>query len=133
MLLLERTDKPGFWQSVTGSKDALDEPLLDTCRREVGEETGIAIGAPPVHADCLRDWNMRNVYDIYPEWRARYAPGVIQNIEHVFGLVVPSGQAVRLSPREHLRFEWLGWEAAAGRCTSPSNAAAIRRLPELHG
>ena len=133
VLLLDRADKPGFWQSVTGSKDALDEPLLETCRREVAEETGIEIGDAPVHADCLRDWHMRNVYDIYPEWQARYAPGVTRNTEHVFGLVVPRDQAIRLAPREHLRFEWLGWSAAADRCSSPSNAAAIRRLPQWRG
>ena len=61
VLLLERADRPGFWQSVTGSKDAPDEPLEETCRREVAEETGIRIGAAPVHTDCLRDWQMRNV------------------------------------------------------------------------
>ena len=133
VLLLDRADKPGFWQSVTGSKDTPDEPLIETCRREVAEETGIVIGRPPVHTDCLRDWHMRNVYDIYPEWRARYAPGVTRNTEHVFGLLVPRDQAIRLAPREHLRFEWLGWNAAAERCTSPSNAAAIRCLPQLHG
>ena len=133
VLLLERADMPGFWQSVTGSKDTPDEPLIETCRREVGEETGIGIGAAPVHADCLRDWHMRNVYDIHPDWQARYAPGVTRNTEHVFGLVVPAGLAIRLAPREHLRFEWLGWSAAAGRCRSPSNAAAIRCLPQLHG
>ena len=131
VLLMERADKPGFWQSVTGSKDTTDEPLVETCGREVEEETGITIGVPPVHADCLRDWHMRNVYDIYPEWRPRYAPGVTRNTEHVFGLLVPRGQAVRLAPREHLRFEWLGWQAAAERCASSSNAEAIRLLPQL--
>jgi dihydroneopterin triphosphate diphosphatase len=133
VLLLDRSDMPGFWQSVTGSKDDADEPLEETCRREVGEETGIAIGSRRVHADCLRDWNMRNVYDIYPVWQARYAPGVTRNTEHVFGLVVPRDIEICLSPREHLRFEWLAWEDAADRCASPSNAEAILHLPRLHG
>jgi dATP pyrophosphohydrolase len=133
VLLLERADMPGFWQSVTGSKDEPDEPLEETCRREVGEETGIAIGSPRVHAACLRDWQMRNVYEIYPQWRHRYAPGVTQNTEHVFGLVVPRDIEVRLAPREHLRFEWLDWRAAADRCTSPSNAEAVLHLQRLHG
>jgi len=141
VLLLERADRPGFWQSVTGSKDLLDEPLEETCRREVEEETGIAIvprgagkGALPgaaVPADALRDWNMRNVYDIYPTWRHRYAPGVIRNTEHVFSLRVSRDIPVRLSPPEHLRFEWLDWRAAADRCFSPSNAEAILHLPRL--
>ena len=133
VLLLERADMPGFWQSVTGSKDEIDEPLEETCRREVGEETGIAIGSSRVHANCLRDWQMRNVYEIYPQWRHRYAPGVTQNTEHVFGLLVPRDIEVRLAPREHLRFEWLDWRAAADQCFSPSNAEAILHLPRLHG
>ncbi|MDQ2927603.1 MAG: dihydroneopterin triphosphate diphosphatase [Pseudomonadota bacterium] len=133
VLLLERADAPNFWQSVTGSKDAVDEPLETTCRREVAEETGIDIGGPRVHANCLRDWGMRNVYEIYPQWRHRYAEGVTHNTEHVFGLLVPRDIEVGLAPREHLRFEWLGWEAAADRCFSPSNAEAILHLPRLHG
>ena len=133
VLLLERADMPGFWQSVTGSKDRADEPLAETCRREVGEETGIVVGSERVHADCLRDWQMRNVYDIYPHWQHRYAPGVTRNTEHVWGLVVPRDIEVRLAPREHLRFEWLSWQRAAERCTSPSNAEAVLHLPRLHG
>ena len=128
VLLLERADRPGSWQSVTGSKDRADEPLLETCHREVLEETGIAIGSPEVPADALHDAGRANVYDIYPEWRHRYAPGVTRNTEHVFGLRVPREVPVRLSPREHLRFEWLPLDAAAARCFSPSNAEAIRRL-----
>jgi dihydroneopterin triphosphate diphosphatase len=133
VLLLERADAPGFWQSVTGSKDEVDEPLGETCRREVAEETGIAIGGARVHADCLRDWQMRNVYDIYPQWQHRYAPGVMKNTEHVFGLLVPRDIEVRVAPREHLRFEWLDWRAAADQCFSPSNAEAILHLPHLLG
>ena len=131
VLLLERADRPGFWQSVTGSKDRVDEPLEETCRREVAEETGIVVAALPAHADCLRDWAMRNVYDIYPQWQHRYAPGVSQNTEHVFGLRVPRATPVRLAPREHLRFEWLDWRAAADKCFSPSNAEAILHLPRF--
>ena len=133
VLLLERADAPGFWQSVTGSKDDTDEPLEETCRREVAEETNIAIGSERVHADCLRDWQMRNVYEIYPQWRHRYAQGVTHNTEHVFGLVVPRDIEIGLAPREHVRFEWLDWHAAADRCFSPSNAEAILHLPRLHG
>jgi hypothetical protein len=48
VLLIERADKPGYWQSVTGSKDRIDEPLADTCVREVAEETGIRLVADPL-------------------------------------------------------------------------------------
>ena len=130
VLLIERADKPGFWQSVTGSKDAHDEPLIETCIREVQEETGIVVGSPEVPASALRDWQLRNVYEIYPVWRHRYAPGVTHNTEHVFGLRVPRGVAVTLSPREHLQHAWLPWHEAADRCFSPSNAEAILHLPQ---
>ena len=129
VLLLERADAPGYWQSVTGSKDTPGEPLVETCVREVAEETGIAIGSPAVPLDRLSDWRLANVYEIYPVWRHRYADGVTRNTEHVFGLEVDAGTAVRLAPREHLCFEWLEWRAAADRCFSPSNAEAILQLP----
>jgi dATP pyrophosphohydrolase len=128
VLLLERADHPGFWQSVTGSKDRLDEPLTETATREVAEETGIVIGSPGVPPASLRDWNLRNVYEIYPQWRHRYGPGVMHNTEHVFGLRVPRGTPVTLAPREHLRYQWLPWREAADQCFSPSNAEAILQL-----
>jgi dihydroneopterin triphosphate diphosphatase len=131
VLLIERADQPGFWQSVTGSKDAVDEPLVETAVREVFEETGIAIGSTTLPLNNLRDWRLSNVYDIYPVWQHRYAPGVTRNTEHVFGLQVPRDIAVTLSPREHLRHAWLPWREAADRCFSPSNAEAILQLPRF--
>jgi dATP pyrophosphohydrolase len=122
VLLIERADRPGYWQSVTGSLDREDEALPATARREVAEETGIAEGE-------LCDWGFSNVYEIYPVWRHRYAPGVTHNTEHVFGLTVPPQTPVTLSPREHLAWQWLPWREAAERCFSPSNAEAIRLLP----
>jgi dATP pyrophosphohydrolase len=129
VLLLERADAPDYWQSVTGSKATVAEPLVETCIREVAEETGIVIGSPEVPRDRLVDWQLANVYEIYPVWRHRYAAGVTRNTEHVFGLTVDAGTAVRVAPREHLRFVWLDWRAAADRCFSPSNAEAILQLP----
>ncbi|MGA0609840.1 dihydroneopterin triphosphate diphosphatase [Caldimonas sp. KR1-144] len=131
VLLIERADAPGYWQSVTGSKDSADEPLLETCVREVAEETGIAIGSAAVPLSGLRDWRLANVYEIYPRWRHRYAPGVTHNTEHVFGLRVPVGTPVTLNPREHLRHVWLPWREAADRCFSPSNAEAVLQLPRF--
>jgi len=131
VLLIERADHPGYWQSVTGSKDAVDEPLVTTAQREVLEETGIAIGSPTVPLERLRDWRLSNVYEIYPVWRHRYAPGVTRNTEHVFGLQVPRDVTIRLSPREHLRYQWLPWQAAADACFSPSNAEAVLQLPRF--
>lgn len=129
VLLIERADAPGYWQSVTGSKDAADEALVQTCVREVAEETGIAIGSELVPLANLLDWQLANVYEIYPRWRHRYAEGVTHNTEHVFGLRVPAGTPVTLNPREHLQHVWLPWREAADRCFSPSNAEAVLLLP----
>jgi len=123
VLLLERADAPGLWQSVTGSQEA-GETLEQTAVREVREETGL-----DARRFALTPWGIENRYAIYARWRHRYAPGVSHNTEHVFGLQLPAPQPVVLAPREHLRYEWLPWETAAERCFSPSNAAAIRRLP----
>jgi dATP pyrophosphohydrolase len=123
-LLLERADRPGFWQSVTGSQHE-GEALRATAVREVREETGIDAA---LHE--LREWNLQNVFEIYPVWRHRYAPGVTHNTEHVFGLRLAARVAVTLSPREHLRYEWLPWREAADRVFSWSNRRALLTLPE---
>jgi dATP pyrophosphohydrolase len=131
VLMIERAQQPGFWQSVTGSKDFEDEPWALTARREVQEETGITVGTSSVPEQALQDWALENIYEIYPIWRHRYAPGVTHNTERVFGLCVPEGTPVTLAPREHTRYEWLPWQAAADRCFSPSNAEAILQLPRF--
>lgn len=130
VLLIERAKQPGFWQSVTGSKDALDEPWQATAIREVQEETGIVVGSPAVPLAALSDWAVENVYEIYPVWRHRYAPGVTHNAERVFGLRVPRGTPITLAPREHTQYAWLPYQEAADRCFSPSNAEAILQLPQ---
>ena len=142
VLLIRRTGGTGetgedarteFWQSVTGSKDAVDEEFALTAHREVLEETGIDSRA----AGCvLRDWNLENVYSIYPQWLHRYEPGVRENRERIFSLEVPDmpeGTRVVLNPREHTAYEWWDWREAAKRCYSPSNSEAILWLPRFVG
>ena len=135
VLLIRRAEPdpaaPAFWQSVTGSKDHADESFEETAAREVREETGIDCSpASPLNAH-LRDWALENVYPIYPRWLHRYAPGVVFNTEHVFGLQVPEGTAVQLEPREHTAFQWLPYAQAAALCFSPSNAEACLLLPRF--
>ena len=122
VLLIERADRPGFWQSVTGSQDA-GETLEQTALRELYEETGIE-GA----RYGLIDWRRQTVFEIYPHWRHRYAPGVTHNTENVFSVEVPSSIDVRLAPQEHIAYAWLPWQEAAERVFSWSNAQAIREL-----
>jgi len=131
VLLINRADAANYWQSVTGSKDELSESLRETAVREVFEETGINCGPGTVLHAGLTDWGLENVYEIYPRWRHRYAPGVTRNTEHVFGLCVPEGTPVTLNPREHTAYQWLPWREAADICFSPSNAEAILMLPQF--
>jgi dATP pyrophosphohydrolase len=125
VLLIERADAPGYWQSVTGSQEP-GETLAATATRELFEETGI----DATRYGGVRDWRMSNVYEIYPRWRHRYARGVTHNTEHVFGLEVPEPIPVQLEPREHRAYTWLPYEEAAAKCFSWSNRDAILRLPE---
>jgi dATP pyrophosphohydrolase len=125
VLLIERADFADHWQSVTGSQEP-GEPLRATAVRELREETGIDARAWGV----LTDWELSNVYEIFPKWRHRYPPGTMHNTEHVFALEVPAQVPVTLNPREHLRFAWLPWREAAARCFSWSNRAAIEALPQ---
>ncbi len=135
VLLIKRADTDvgavDFWQSVTGSKDSIDEAFCQTAAREVLEETGIGCGAGSSLESGLLDWHLENVYDIYPRWQHRYAPGVTRNTEHLFGLQVPAGMSVTLNPQEHTAYQWLPWSEAAQRCYSPSNAEAILLLPRF--
>ncbi len=125
VLLIERADAPDYWQSVTGSQEP-GETLADTATRELREETGIDAAA----FGGVVDWHVANVYQIFPRWRYRYAPGTTHNTEHVFALEVPAPVPVRLDPREHLRHAWLPWREAAERCFSWSNRDAILLLPQ---
>jgi dihydroneopterin triphosphate diphosphatase len=124
VLLLERASRPGFWQSVTGSLERLEEPAREAARREVLEETGIE--AP---AERLVDWRVANAFEIYAHWRARFAPGTTHNTEHVFSLEVPARLEARLVPDKHPAQRWLPWREAAAACFSWSNRDAIRILP----
>ena len=124
VLLLERADYPGYWQSVTGSRDD-NETLWETAIREVAEETGL-------DATCyeLTDWQQQNVYEIYPKWIHRYPPGTTHNTEHVFGLLLPDQVEAVVAPREHLRYQWVPWDKAADKVFSPSNREAILEIPK---
>lgn len=125
VLLLERAARAGFWQSVTGSLERLDEPLAQAAAREVAEETGIDAGE-----GALTAWNMANTFEIYARWRHRFAPGVTHNTEHVFGLRLPRARPVKIAPEEHVAFAWMPWREAAARCFSWSNRDAIIMLGE---
>lgn len=122
VLLLERAAHPGFWQSVTGSQEG-EETLIATALRETAEETGLA-----AKDEDLVDWQLANRYQIFPEWRHRYPPGVTENTEHVFSLMLPLAAPVAVAPAEHLGYRWLPWREAARAVFSWSNRDAILML-----
>ena len=125
VLLLDRAARPGYWQSVTGSLDRYDEPTAQAAAREVREETGIDPAS-----GVLERWNAVNTFEIYAQWRHRFVPGAVHNVEHVFGLRLPRVTPVSLSAGEHTACAWLPWREAAERCFSWSNRDAIRMLGE---
>ncbi len=126
VLIMERTDKKGFWQSVTGSLEQGETPL-QTAIREVREETGLDASQYD-----LQDWHASNVYEIYPHWRHRYAPNITHNTEHLFGLCLPATLPVKLAPNEHVQYQWVDWREAAQRVFSWTNVDALKRLGEQH-
>jgi dATP pyrophosphohydrolase len=125
ILLIERAARPGYWQSVTGSIDRIDEPLDEAAQREVREETGI--DAAPRR---FVNWNLVRTFEIYPQWRNRFAPGTTHNDEHMFSLEVPAAVPVRLAPGEHTAWQWLPWTDAVEKCFSWTNRDAIRLLAQ---
>ena len=127
VLLIERADKAGFWQSVTGSIEIMDATLRDTAIREVMEETGLNASQYK-----LEDWQFAQKYEIYEHWRYRYAPGVTHNTEHVFGLELANMVDVKLASNEHVAYEWVDWREAAKRVFSWTNVEALRLLGERH-
>ena len=124
VLLIERADRPGYWQSVTGSQNEGETPA-QTAVRELYEETGLV-----ADQHQLTDWKQQNQYEIYAIWAHRYAPNVTHNTEHVFSLRVSARVPIKLTPREHLQYVWLPYKQAAEKCFSATNREAILALPK---
>jgi len=124
VLLMERTQPSGFWQSVTGSLEQNESPQ-QAASRELAEETGLIATPSDLHQQ------MR--YEIIAPWRSRYAPGDTHNTEHWFRLRLPTTVKVVLSEREHAQYCWLPVSDALERCSSGSNRCAIRQFADPTG
>jgi dATP pyrophosphohydrolase len=119
-LVLERVAPAGFWQSVTGTLDWNETPA-ECAAREVREETGLDPGG-------LRDAGITRTFPILPAWRARFAPGVETNLEHLWYLEVAYATPIRLNPLEHRTYEWVDLREAIARVSSWTNREALERL-----
>ena len=97
--------------------------------RPRGDGAARASGGDRVTVGTLTDWGHVNRYEIWPQWRAKYAPDVTHNTEHVFGFLVDSATVATLDPTEHVAQLWLPWQEAMERTFSPTNREAISQLP----
>ncbi len=94
----------------------------ETAARELEEETGFLRAS-----GRLTNTGRKNTYPIIEPWRSRYAPDVSVNTEFVFHFQT-SLRPARISPEEHLRFEWVEGPAAADRVFSSTNRAEILQI-----
>jgi dATP pyrophosphohydrolase len=120
VLLMERRQPEGYWQSVTGALEWGEAPL-DAAHREIAEETGLRPGK------ALIDCGYTNCFEILPAWRSRYAPDAKTNTEHVFRVEYSVRPPIRINLDEHSRYRWLPWEEALELASSRTNREAIRR------
>ena len=108
----------GFWQSVTGSLEG-DETHRQAAVREVFEETGISS-----REEELIELGVVNTFEIAPQWRQKYAPGVTHNEEVCFALEVCECD-VRVDPIEHDAYVWETYEPAMEMIFWQSNKRAL--------
>jgi dATP pyrophosphohydrolase len=124
-LLLRRVQSHGsFWQPVTGSLEG-DETHAEAAVREVYEETGYR---PQVGE--LIELGVVNVFEIAPQWRVKYAPGVTHNEEVCFALQVAE-QDVVVDPIEHDAYAWVDYDTALEMIYWDSNRRAFAAVADL--
>jgi dihydroneopterin triphosphate diphosphatase len=121
-LLLRRvSNHGGFWQSVTGSLED-GETHREAAVREVLEETGIT-----VRPEDLIDLDLLNTFEIAPQWRTRYAPGVSHNEEVCFAIEIGKC-SVQVDAIEHDAWLWAGYDQAMEMLHWQSSISALARL-----
>ncbi|TCK01444.1 dATP pyrophosphohydrolase [Volucribacter psittacicida] len=122
VLMLQRKDDPDFWQSVSGSIET-GETAWQAAQREVWEEIGLT-------AEGLIDCQQSVEFEIFPQFRYKYAPYITHCLEHWFLLPLAQESAVKLT--EHLSYQWLTPQVAATLTKSWNNGKAIEQLLSLN-
>ncbi|KFA59922.1 Dihydroneopterin triphosphate pyrophosphohydrolase type 2 (nudB) [Gilliamella apicola] len=123
--MLQRQDDPNFWQSVTGSIE-INELPFNAAIREVLEETNIDIIGQNLE---LIDAKHTIEFEIFPQFRHKYAPKVKMNTEHWFYLLLSHEITPILT--EHLAYQWLIIDDAANLTLSPNNRDAINQIASM--
>ncbi len=123
-LLLRRTDeRGGFWQPVTGKiKKKQSELPKEAAIREVFEETGLE--------GELLDLDYIHSFYIEPQFLKKPQTKPQTNLEYSFALRTKK-QAVKLSPKEHIDFEWLPYKEAYKRLVWNGNQRAFLLTAKL--
>ena len=121
VLLLKRTIPFEFWQSVTGSLAAAEEPI-DAASRELLEESGLT------DEGVLTFTGVSRQFAIDPRWRDRFPPGTVENVEYEYRYRLPGTIDIRLCDDEHSEFCWLPVEEAIERVWSWTNQQALESL-----
>ncbi|NBI13148.1 dihydroneopterin triphosphate diphosphatase [[Haemophilus] felis] len=119
VLMLQRQDDPSFWQSITGTIENEETPL-QTAIREVREEIGLDVQQEKLK---LIDCNHSVKFEIFPQFRHKYAPHISHCTEHWFLLPLPEQYEIHLT--EHLDYQWLPPQQAVALTKSWNNRAAI--------
>ena len=121
VLLMERQNPQGFWQSVTGSLK-WGESAEHAALRELKEETGLS-GSRYLSA-CLTV----NQFPILPAWRNRYDPKVRVNTEYAFSCCFPVRRFIKLNDNEHRQYCWLPFRRAIRKMSSWTNQQVAQSI-----
>jgi dihydroneopterin triphosphate diphosphatase len=121
ILILERRQPTGFYQSVTGSLE-WGEGHAEAALRELREETGLDPETSPAPCHLEAD------FEIHPAWRHRFPPGTESNHETVFCWRAPGPLPIRINPDEHVSWQWLPFDRALEAMSSWTNRRALLQV-----
>jgi lipoyl(octanoyl) transferase len=123
LLLHRRPERGNFWQPITGSIEAGEQPL-ETARREIVEETGN--GSEPAEMDLRQSFMIESHY-----LAARYPTPIIAS-EIGFHARLSSHLPIRMDAEEHDEFGWFSFAEAYERIKWTDDREALEKLEDMH-